>query len=308
MMIQTLTGKNSYALQKELRQIIADTTAEVGELGIERFDASDSNVDSILLAVQSLPFLVPKKLVVVTQLQSNSALLDRIAELVERTADGVEVVLVEPQLDKRKSSFKELQKLTKLTDFSEPRPQELPTWIVNYAREVGTEISSADATYLVERVGASQQQLAREVEKLALVGDKVSRADIDALTDQSVQSTIFSLLDAAFSGNKSKAIQLYREQRQMRVEPQYIIAMLTWQLTSLAQAVFADPQTESTLVAAGQSPYAARKGLSLAKKTSKSQIKKMIRDLSELDLQTKTSADADAGLELYLLELTIFSS
>jgi DNA polymerase III delta subunit len=136
------------------------------------------------------------------------------------------------------------------------------------------------------------------------VGDKIMRTDIDKLTDQSVQSTIFSLLDAAFAGDSKKAISMYREQRSMRIEPQYIIAMLTWQLTALAQAVFAQPQTESTIVAAGQSPYSARKSLTLAKKISKAQAKKMIKDLSELDLQTKTNVDADAGLELYLLELT----
>ncbi|MCA9328501.1 DNA polymerase III subunit delta, partial [Candidatus Saccharibacteria bacterium] len=263
-MIWTLTGKNSFALQAELRSLITQVQDEVGDLGIERFDASEVDATTVLQAVQSLPFLVAKKLVVVSSLQSNAELLDRIAELVDRTADGVEVVLVEPALDKRKSSYRDLKKLTNLTEFNEPSPQELPGWLVAYAKEQGSTLSSQDASYLVERVGANQQQLAREVEKLALAGD-ITKESINALTEQSVQSTIFSLLDAAFSGNSERALAVYREQRRARVEPQYILVMLTWQLTNLTQAVYADPQTESTLITAGQSPFTARKSLQLAK-------------------------------------------
>src|SRR3546814_19438404 len=48
------------------------------------------------------------------------------------------------------------------------------------------------------------------------------------------QSTIFELLDAALSGNTRRALELYEEQRSMKVEPQQIIAMLAWQLHVLA--------------------------------------------------------------------------
>ena len=111
------------------------------------------------------------------------------------------------------------------------------------------------------------------------------------------------MLDTAFSGNPKRAIELYRQQRQMRVEPQYIVAMLTWQLQNLALAVFASPQSESALVAAGQSPYAARKSLSLARTTSRVAVKRYVAELAELDVNIKTSAEADSALELYLLRL-----
>jgi DNA polymerase-3 subunit delta len=303
-MIRTFTGKNSFALQAELKELIKNAQKLGGDFAIEKIDASESDVDTILQAVQSLPFLSPSKLVIISSFQSNPILLERIVELVERTADGVDVVLVEPGLDKRKSYYKQLQKLTELKEFTDPKPQDLPNWLVKYAKEQGSSLSTSDAMYLVDRVGSSQQLLAREVEKLALSGEKISRESIDKLTDRSIQSTIFSLLDASFAGDRNKAIKIYREQRQARVEPQYIISMLTWQLMALAQAVFAQPQTESVLVAAGQSPFTARKSLNLAKNTTKAQIKKMINDLSELDLQTKTSADADAGIELFLIEIT----
>lgn len=302
-MIRTLTGKNSFALQAALDKLVDGVMTEAGEFGIERFDASEAVADTLLQAVQSLPFLASKKLVIITNIQANGALMERLGELVERTAENVDVALVEPALDKRKATYKTLQKLTELTEFTEPKPQDLPAWAVDYAKEQGAVLSRSDASFLVERVGANQQLLAREIEKLSLYAQEIDKRTIELLTDQSVQSTIFSLLDAAFAGNSKKAVKLYREQRRARVEPQYIIAMLTWQLQALAAAVFAEPQTEATLVAGGQSPFTARKSLALARRVSKPAVRKMIVSLSELDAQIKTSADPDAGLELYLLSL-----
>jgi DNA polymerase-3 subunit delta len=302
-MVRTFTGKNSFALASALKQIISDYDKEVGSLGIERFDASETEVDTLLQAVQSLPFLSPKKLIVVHSIQSNTALMDRIEEFVERVSDGVEVVFVDPNLDKRKSSYKTLQKLTALQDFKEVDGRNLPAWLLEYAKGLGADISTRDAQYLVNRVGSNQQQLAREIEKLTSYNPKISQKTIDVLTDQSAQSTIFSLLEAVFSGNTKRAIDLYREQRSLQLEPQYILAMFVWQLHTIAQAVFAESKTEASLVTSGQSPYTAQKSLHLAKAISRVRMKKMITDLSELDAQIKSSVDADTAIELYILSI-----
>jgi DNA polymerase III delta subunit len=302
-MIWTFTGKNSFALQLAVKKLVDDTINEVGEFGVERIDASDNEVDFILQAVQSLPFLVTKKLIIVSNIQSNTSLLDKIEALVDRVADGVDVVLVEPALDKRKSSYKQLQKLTELKSFSEPKPFELPSWVVDFAKQQSAIISKQDATYLIERVGANQQMLATEIQKLSTSSPKITKEIIQLLTDESIQHTIFSLLDASFSGDSEKAILLYREQRRASVEPQYIIAMLVWQLQSIAQAVYAPIQNEAALIEMGQSPYTAKKSLSVAKRLTRNDIKRLIIDVSELDAQIKTSADPDAGVELFLLRM-----
>ena len=302
-MILTFTGKNSYGMSVELKALNSLYLVEAGDFAVERIDAGDVDADSILQAVQSLPFLSPKKLVIITNIQNNTAILDRIEELVERTADGVEIVVVDPNPDKRKSYFKQLQKLTYVKVFAEKQPLDLGKWSVEHAKKLGSVISSADASYLVERVGANQQLLSVEIEKLSLYSNKIDRKSIELLTDQSMQSNIFSLLDSAFSGDSVKAIKLYREQRASRIDPHYILAMLVWQLQAIALAVHANPQTESTLVSAGQSPFTAKKSLAIAKRITKQKFKKMVVDLSELDAQIKTNSDADAGIELYLLNI-----
>ncbi|MDO8266178.1 MAG: DNA polymerase III subunit delta [Candidatus Saccharibacteria bacterium] len=302
-MVRTFTGKNSFTLHASLKEIVSDFLKKSGDFAVEKIDASETDVDSLLQSVQSLPFLSPEKLVVISNIQSNNTLMDRLEDLIDRTAEGVEVILVEPSLDKRKAGYKILQKNTELRDFKEPNPQDLPVWAVEAAKKNGANISRSDANFLVERVGANQQLLINEIQKLSLYNPDIDRHSIELLTDQSLQSTIFTLVDAAFAKNPKKAIELYREQRIARIDPHYIIAMLTWQLQALAQAVFAEEKTESHLVSLGQSPYTARKSIALSKKISKADMKKMIVDLSELDAQIKTNTDPDSALELYLLNL-----
>lgn len=302
-MIKTFTGKNSYGLSAELKALNNKYLEEAGDFAIERIDAGDVEADIILQAVQSLPFLSPKKLVIVTNIQSNSAVLDKIEELVERTAEGVEVVIVDPTPDKRKTYFKQLQKLTNVQVFGEKQPQDLVAWAVDTAKGFGSEISTVDANFLIERITANQQLLSSEIEKLSLYAPKIDRKSIELLTDQSMQSNIFSLLDSAFSGDSAKAVKLYREQRMARIDPHYILAMLVWQLQAIALAVHANPQTESTLISAGQSPFTAKKSNAIARRITKQKFKKMVVDLSELDAQIKTNSDADAGIELYLFNI-----
>lgn len=302
-MIRTFIGKNSFELKAALDVLVADTKKVSGDLGIERIDASEVDVDTILQSVQALPFLVDKKLIIITAIQSNGALLERIDELVDRTADGVDVVIVEPSLDKRKGAYKLLQKHTTLTEFKEHHERDLQMWVQKYVAEQGGKIADRDASYLIERVGAQQQLLAREVEKLIVYSEIVTKESIDLLTDQSVRSTIFSLLDAAFSGDRKKAVELYREQRSARLDPHYIVTMLAWQLQNIALAVFAEPKSDKTLIASGMAPYSAQKSLALARIIDKPTIRRLVTELSELDASIKQDTDADAAIELYLMNI-----
>jgi DNA polymerase III subunit delta len=307
-MITVFTGKNSFALQLALQQIISDTTKMFGELSVERFDAAETEYDKLLGAVQSLPFLVEKKLVLITSIAAQPVLLERIEDFASRVHDRVEAVLVDSNLDKRRSYYKVLKQVCSLKEFSELRQQELPAWLCSYAKRLNSELSLVDAGYMVSRVGTDQQQLVRDLEKLCLFSSKITKETIDLLTDELPATSIFSLLDAIFSGNHKAALDVYRALRKARVEPQYVISMLAWQLFQVAQAVYYNPAPadEKALVAAGMSPFSAGKAIRIARNSNKKDLKQMITRLVELDVQTKTSVDADAGIELFLLETTSF--
>jgi len=302
-MITVLSGENSYLLQAELRRSIADFVAEHTDMGLERLDGEEVSYDRMREALESLPFLASKKLIVLKRPSTNKEFAEKAIDLLGNVAETTDVIIVEPKPDKRTSYYKFLKKSADVKDFPQMDENSLSSWLSGQAKEQGGALSFVDARYLVERVGTNQQLLHNELAKLLNYDPKISRHTIDILTDKTPQSTIFELLDAAMSGNAKRALSLYEEQRSMKVEPQQIIAMLGWQLHALALVKVSEGRDASTIAKEAKiNPFVVRKTQGLARQMSLSQIKKLIHNTLMLDVRLKSEPiDADEALQNLLL-------
>src|SRR5665213_39828 len=233
-MIVTLTGENSFGLQAALKQMVKTFVDEHSDLALERIDGQEAEFERIREALTGLPFLAARKMVVLRSTGTNKQFVEKFEQLFNEISETTDLILVEPKLDKRLSYYKFLKKQTDFREFPELDSNGLARWLSEVAKAVDGSLSSADARYLVERVGTSQQLLSNELEKLLLYDSNISRRTIDLLTEPTPQSTIFQLLEAAFAGRTKTALQLYAEQRAQKVETPQIIAMLAWQLHILA--------------------------------------------------------------------------
>jgi DNA polymerase-3 subunit delta len=305
MSVVTSTGENSFLLQQELSKIVEAFVAEQGDLALERIDGEEAEYEKIREALTSLPFLADKKLVVLRAPSKNKTFVEKFEQLASEIPETTDVILVEPKLDKRLSYYKFLKKNTDFREFSELDPNGLARWLTEAAKGQGGSLNSNDARYLVERVGASQQLLSNELDKLLLYDSKISRATIDLLTDPAPQSTIFQLLEAAFAGNTKRAMSLYAEQRALKVEPPQIVAMLTWQLHVLAIIKTAkDKSADEIAREAKLNPFVVRKSQGIARDLSLAELKTLISRLLEIDVASKsTNLDPDEALRHYLLTL-----
>lgn len=301
-MITSLVGENGFLLRAELKRRVAAFLAEYDEFGLQKLDGSEATYEQMQEAVRSLPFLATKKLVVLENPGANKQFLEHYETLFADVPDITEVIIVESQIDKRTSYYKWLKKVTDFQEYKTPDENELAKWAVGYAKEQDATLSSSDARYLVQRVGGSQEGLAHEVEKLALYDTRITKEAIDLLTDPTPQSKIFDLLDAAFSGDKTRAIQLYEEQRALKVQPQEIIAMVGWQLRQIALAKTAGSHD---LVREGKvSPFAANKAKRIASRVPFDTLKTQINDLVRIDAQSKRAPiDLDESLQNYIINL-----
>ncbi len=305
-MVITLTGANTYALTHELRQLTANFVAEQGDMGLERLDGDEATFERMSEALTSLPFLSNKKMVLIKAGSTNKQFVEKAADLLADTPETTDVVIVEPKLDKRSSYYKYLKKSTDYREFSELDQSGLARWLVQTAKEQGGTLSQADASFLVGRVGTNQQLLAHELEKLLLYDAKVGRSSIEALTEPTPQSTVFELLDAAFAGNTQRAMQLYAEQRALKVEPQQIVAMLAWQLHILALIKTAGERSPQAIASEAKvSPYVVQKSSGIARKLTLTELKRLVADLAEIDARSKRETfSIDDALQHYLLTLS----
>lgn len=302
-MVITLTGTNGFGRSLELRRIVAEFLKVNDEMGLERVDGEEADFARVQEALTSLPFLVPQKLVVLQRPGANKQFGEQIQQIMLQIPETTEVVIVEPKLDKRLSYYKYLKKSTDFREFNELDANGLARWLLSAAKPLGASISSLDAAFLVQRVGLNQQTLASELEKLSLYDPKITRENIRLLSEPNPQSTIFELIEAAFSGNIKRAMQLYDEQRTQKVEPPQIVAMLTWQLHVLSLVKTAGQRSAQDIAKAAKlNPYVVQRTIIAGRGLSVEDLKKRITDLLELDIRMKTEPiDADDALKAYIL-------
>lgn len=305
-MIITLTGPNEYMITNELSKVKESFLAQHSELALENLDGEDVTSDRLIEAVQSLPFLASKKLVILKNPGAQKEFTDSIVHVLNDIPETNDIIIVESKLDKRSSYFKELKGKTQFKEFTQPDPVKLSNWIVQYASEGHGNITLSDARYFLERIGHNQQLLASELDKLLTFDLKISRSNINLLTVPTPQSTIFELLDAAFAGDKKRAMNLYNQQRAMKIEPQQIVAMLAWQLHVLAIVKTAERNSADEIAKKAKlSPYVVSKTMSIAKKLTLQEVKQLINQALKLDISLKSqSISADDALKHYLLTIT----
>lgn len=303
--ITVLTGENSYLLQAELRRRTADFVVEHTDLGLERLDGEEAEYDRMREALESLPFLASRKLVVLHKPSANKEFIERATDLLVDVPETTDVIIVEPKPDKRTAYYKFLKKTAELKEFNELDENGLARWVVEQAKERGGTLSLSDARYLVQRVGVNQQLISNELDKLLNYDSAISRQTIDLLTDPTPQSTIFELLDAAMAGKTKHALELYEEQRAMKVEPQQILAMLAWQLHALAVVKTAAGKDAATIAKEAKiNPFVVRKTQGLARQMSLPHIRRLVRSTLDLDIRLKSQPiDADEALQSLLMDV-----
>ncbi len=304
-MITTLTGANSFLLLDELHKRRDAFVAEFDALALETVDVAEWDSRKVFDMFGALPFLSPKRLLIVRGLAANKAAGEQIAGLLKAVDDTTDMLIVEPKIDKRSVLYKTLKKETKLQEYPEPDARDLPKWLHEVARSRGGDISLNDANYLVNRVGAVQQLLSSELDKLQLYQPVVTKQVIELLTDQAPLSSVFELIEAAFSGNLKRAMALYEDQRAQNVDPLAIEALFVWQLHVLVLIKAAGNKSSSEVAAeSGISPYVAQKSASLAGRRTLVELKSYVSDLASIEYAIKTTAvDADELMKNYILSL-----
>lgn len=300
-MIYIYSGDNDYETKKSSQKLIIDFVRQHGELALERLDGEEKQTAEIIDALQSMPFLGGEKMVVVTS--PSKELLDQLDAI--EMAETTTALVIVGKPDKRAAYYKKITKLPGYKDFTNTKNQNTSQWVVDHTKKAGGSIALADARFLVDRVGANQMLLASEIEKLVLYNPQVTRQSIELLCEPSPQTTVFQLLDAAFAGKVQIVERLYAEQRAQKVEPLAILGMIAWQLHILALIKSAGDKSPDTIAKEAKlNPYVVRKSHSIARNVTMNQIKQMVADALQLDINLKSKPiDADEAMLVYLLTL-----
>lgn len=111
-MIITLTGNNHFLIHAELRRLVNEFVAKYTDMGLQRIDGEEAEYEQIREALESLPFLASKKMVVLRSPGANKKFVEAGEQLLENLPEMTDVIIHEPKLDKRSTYYKYLKKHT----------------------------------------------------------------------------------------------------------------------------------------------------------------------------------------------------
>jgi DNA polymerase-3 subunit delta len=308
-MIITIAGENDYLRQAEVSGLVAEFTKDYSaDFGIERLEGEDVEYVAIQDAVQSLPFLSPKKLVILYEPSKKKKFTEEAETILKNVDDRVDLIIVEPKIDKRSTYYKYLKKNTDYREFLTADFNTLINWAGKYVKEKGRNLNSSDSRLLIERVGVNQLTLKNELDKLLDYNKNIDAKSIKEMTEKTPQSTIFELIDAAVNGDRASTIKLYEEQKAQKVEPQQIMALVGWQLHVLAliKSCYKDKEISANHIAEQTklSPFVVRKNMQIANKLSADKLGRIIDRALKLDIRLKSeSINQHEAIEYYLLSI-----
>lgn len=286
-MITVLSGENSFEVQQALQAVIRGFDGTV-----EKIDGSELDLKQLPDLIMGGTLFADKRLVVVKQLSENKAIWPVFSDWLPRISDDIHLVLVEPKLDKRTKTYKDLQKVANLTDYpawSERDISKAEQWVAGEARSLGCEMDHACVRLLVQRVGPDQWLLHQALQKLAVV-DRVTPEVITDIIDANPVENVFDLFESALRGNTGRVKQMI-ETLELSEDPYRLFGLLSGQAFQLAAlAVAGDKPSAEVAKDLGVHPYGLSKLSSYAHKLGRPGAKKVIAAFAEADSAMKSSA------------------
>ena len=299
----TLIGKNRYLIDQRLAEQKDRFAADNGSMAIEQFDVADMAVDQVLVNLSGQSLFNASRLIIMKGLSQNAHSADMFDQFIDQANDTLEVLIVEPDMDRRTRLYAQLKSKTELQLCDDLDDNSLIAWLIREAGVRQTVLSRDSAKYLVDKVGSDQLRLSNELAKLSLYSREIDRQAIDLLVVPSTHSTTFDLLDATFAGDRRKVNRIYAEQRALGTEPQLIMGLVVWQLYLLACLKTAgNIAPEQVSQDTGIAVFAIRKSRQIANRLSLVELKEAIARLSRIDYLVKqSSVSLDDALLNYLI-------
>lgn len=283
----------------ELKAALGDSST--AELNVSTLDGQGLTLGDIRRDADAMPFLAPKRLVIVTgylsYLDNRQEELQALLDYLSNLSPTTDLVLVENEsLPKQHPVLKAAVAVeSNIIYFGELNKHDLQSWIIKRAREHGATIEPGAADILGRLVGTDLRALDNEIEKLALyVTDQrpISKADIELLVPYTEEAELFGMSNAIGQRDARRAYDQLRKELDEGRNPMAILGSITAQIRALIEVKdMADRGMSAREIAnlkGWKSDYAATMRLREAANFSMVRLEQIFEMLLETDLAIKT--------------------
>lgn len=293
------------------------------EFAVTRYDLNETPLDVVLDDSETVPFLVPKKVIIaenaqfLTGAKENSKVehrLERLTEYLKNPVDYTVLILIvdAEKLDERKKLVKALKERKCLLAFQTLTAEELADWAARRANRLGMTFGSGALEKFLLYGGTDLQSLAMELDKLSLYvgsGGEVTADLVEQMVARTTEQNVFILIDELVKMNTGKALEILQDLYKQKEEPIKIVALMARQYRLIAQVkelVQTGYSHQQIAGAVGAHPYAVKLAAEQARKYDVHRLNRILSRLADLDYQMKSGQiDKSFGLELLLLNMTV---
>jgi DNA polymerase-3 subunit delta len=314
-----LFGNDEFAITRKLKEFEADFSDPTSaDMNTARLDARSLNENDLNTAINAMPFLAKRRLVLLANISSkynNPSARKKFLEFVEKTPETARLVMyeaVEPKEAEKHWLMKWAEKNSKLIQtraFMLPRLKDMTGWIVNETKSQGGKIDPRAAEMLKDMVGVDTRQAGMEIAKLLAYANwerSVTVQDVEAICIVTSQQSVFDFVDALANGNGKQAQYLLH--RLLESEDDFgLWGMVIRQFRLLIQArEILDGRGNQNDVARalGVHPFVAEKATQQAGRFSIESLEYIYRKLLAIDEGVKTGqVTLDLALDTLVVEL-----
>jgi DNA polymerase-3 subunit delta len=318
--IYFLFGSDEFAISRKLKDFESDfTDSTSADMNTARLDARSMGEDDLGNAVNAMPFLAKRRLVLLANPSSkynNPSVRKKFLEFIEKAPDTTRLVMhesVEPRDVEKHWLVKWAEKhsgLIQTKAFMLPRLKDMTGWIVNETKNQGGQIEPRATEMLKDMVGVDTRQAGMEIAKLLAYVNwarPINTQDVEAVCIVSSQQSVFDFVDALSNGNGKTAQHLLHRLLETE-DPFSLWGMVVRQFRLLIQArEILDERGNQNDVARvlGVHPFIAEKTAQQATRFSIESLESIYRKLLNIDEGVKTSKlTLDLAMDTLVVELT----
>ncbi len=292
-------------------------------MNISEFDGQQSSAAEVLAAVQSMPFLASKRMVIVKGLlawvsrkgagDSGKKAVELLLKTLLTLPDHARLIFAEyGELGKTNKFLKLAQESPTGLEKQFNAPKDSTAWILKRAKdEYGVRLLPQAAAALASVTGDDLRRADNELLKLVLysAGERdITEADVAALTPYVPESSVFEVVDALAEGRAAVTFEtLYRllRDKDNDVFSLYGMVIRQFRLLLLAREHLDNGGARGELAGAlGVHPYVADKISKQSRAFTLPQLERIYRTLHDYDVRMKTGRiEADLALDLLIAGL-----
>ena len=310
-------GPDTFIIKSKTNQAI--NKYDVDEFNITVYDAEETNVKNAINDAQTIPFMSPKKIIVIKNCYflTNEKIkkeikhdLDALSRYINNPVEETVLILNAPyaKLDERKAITKVVKNKANVIKCDPMKQVDLASWVRRQLGKNNIKIERPALEEFLKRVEHNTEVAVTEMKKLIMYADDMNYIDLETIKrviTKNVEDNVYEITNNILENKQSKALEIYNDLVQHSEDPLRILGILVNKYREIlhVKLLLKDNKDQAEIAkyyrcSSGRAYYMIKN----AKSVNMSTVKKHLRKLEEIDYKIKTGQiDKKIGLELFIL-------